>query len=179
MILVCVRSTTSALAYVRMYATNISWLETPPPLSPPLHCCSRTLILFVPDSYFIIVVSPSEGWHWGEPVHSTGYILSRAISPHPPPQQLLHHLILSSTQHNSSETEQIKWSTNFCSHLYDSSSVLCCLVSDGRRGGVSNAAVSDAIWTRHSICFVLQSSACPPSILATHSPVLMLDTIRT
>ena len=95
-------------------------------------------------------------------MHSTGYILSLAISPHPPPQQLLHHLILSPTQHNSSETEQIKWSTNFCSHLYDSSSVLCCLVSDGRRGGVSNAAVSDAIWTRHSICFVLQSSACPP-----------------
>ena len=113
-------------------------------------------------------------------MHSTGYILSPAISPHPPPpQQLLHHLILSPTQHNSSETEQIKWSTNFCSHLYDSSSVLCCLVSDGRRGGVSNAAVSDAIWTRHSICFVLQSSACPPSILATHSPVVLLDTIRT
>lgn len=52
-------------------------------------------------------------------------------------------------------------------------------VSDGRRGGVSNATVGDAIWTRHSICFVLQSSACPPSILATHSPVLVLDTIRT
>ena len=115
-------------------------------------------------------------------MHSTGYILSPAISPHPPPpQQLLHHLILSPTQHNSSETEQIKWSTNFCSHLYDSSSVLCCLTCL-TGGGVVYLMRLSVTLSGPVTQYVLSYNPPPVhqcSILATHSPVVLLDTIRT